>query len=638
MPHARRRLRQRVVASLAAGAVAALGGALPASADSTAPPTSTVSGHVSDPTGAPVDGAAVLVRCSHPLGSFPATSAPDGSWSTAVPRGAQCFAVASKLSADLLQAYSGSAPGPRYFTVDAAVTGIDFQLPQGGAVTGTVTVPPGQSTAGMTVGTGEPGVTAPVGADGTFRADGMRVGSWSASLKLPPDSDLYAEPSSSGYTVTAGATTTGVDFVTHVGATVSGVVTHSDGSPATSVHVYVSQPATAGRPDKTTTTDATGHYALRGLRPGTYVVVFSTSHDPVSPGAVPSSEGTPIELTDGTAVTVNQVLVPRSSVSLVQVHASSSDGPALVQVTLVDALPAFAGRGAAGVTDGAGNLDVWVQPGTTRVGFAQASGDTPYVPQFWTRSGTTTRVASAAPLALAGGSTAQVTAHLSTGARITGFVMTSDGAPAPGRLVTAADGPNGPAKRTATTAADGSYTIRGLLPGRYRVAVANGSSTPIDVYYGTGIRPTSANVTVRGRSTTSGIDITVGTHFADVQPSAPFAPDIAWLAATDIVPGEPRLDGALIFDPAGSVRRDAMAAYLYRAAGSPDFTAPAVPACSNIAPGSAFSTEIDWLASAGISTGTTVRTCQKAFDPTLPVRRDAVAAFLHRASEIMTAG
>ncbi|WP_246036502.1 S-layer homology domain-containing protein [Sinomonas susongensis] len=112
--------------------------------------------------------------------------------------------------------------------------------------------------------------------------------------------------------------------------------------------------------------------------------------------------------------------------------------------------------------------------------------------------------------------------------------------------------------------------------------------------------------------------------FTDISPSTQFYKEITWLASTGITTGYP--DGT--YRPLASVNRDAMAAFLYRAAGSPAFTPPATSPFTDITPSTQFYKEITWLASTGISTGYPDGT----FRPGAAVTRDAMAAFMHRYS------
>jgi hypothetical protein len=110
--------------------------------------------------------------------------------------------------------------------------------------------------------------------------------------------------------------------------------------------------------------------------------------------------------------------------------------------------------------------------------------------------------------------------------------------------------------------------------------------------------------------------------FTDVAPAGQFYNEITWLASEGITTGNP--DGT--FGALAPVNRDAMAAFLYRLAGSPDFTAPAVSPFGDVATDHPFYNEITWLASTGITTGFPDGT----FHPQAPVNRDAMAAFMSR--------
>ncbi|MDZ7731725.1 MAG: S-layer homology domain-containing protein [Acidimicrobiia bacterium] len=109
--------------------------------------------------------------------------------------------------------------------------------------------------------------------------------------------------------------------------------------------------------------------------------------------------------------------------------------------------------------------------------------------------------------------------------------------------------------------------------------------------------------------------------FGDVDPLHPFHTEIAWLADGGIATGFD--DGTFgNFEP---VRRQAMAAFLYRLAGSPAGPFPD-PGFGDVDPLHPFHTEIAWLATTGITTGYDDGT----FRPENVVSRQAMAAFLHR--------
>jgi hypothetical protein len=178
-----------------------------------------------------------------------------------------------------------------------------------GTISGHVTLPAGHAMDELSVilltEQGYAGDSAAVAPDGAYRIDGVTPGSYTVAFDSAIESDLYAE--SSEVTVTAGDTAS-VDFTARVGATVSGVVTRADGSPAADLAVWAdSQPTPDPVLDRFALTDAQGHYAVQGIRPGTYVVSFDSGPS-YYPGVSTAGAATTFQLTDGMAVTADQVL------------------------------------------------------------------------------------------------------------------------------------------------------------------------------------------------------------------------------------------------------------------------------------------------------------------------------------------
>lgn len=62
--------------------------------------------------------------------------------------------------------------------------------------------------------------------------------------------------------------------------------------------------------------------------------------------------------------------------------------------------------------------------------------------------------------------------------------------------------------------------------------------------------------------------------FVDAPVGTPFFEHIEWLARHGISRGSVQADGSVLFQPAAPVRREAMAAFLYRLMGEPVFAAP----------------------------------------------------------------
>lgn len=117
--------------------------------------------------------------------------------------------------------------------------------------------------------------------------------------------------------------------------------------------------------------------------------------------------------------------------------------------------------------------------------------------------------------------------------------------------------------------------------------------------------------------------------FADLVHGQQFLADINWMHQKGISTGWIEADGRRTYRPLNSVNRDAMAAFMYRLAGSPAFTAPAVSPFSDVPVSSAYYKEIAWLADRGISKGW-VKGGVREFRPLDSVNRDAMAAFMYR--------
>lgn len=114
--------------------------------------------------------------------------------------------------------------------------------------------------------------------------------------------------------------------------------------------------------------------------------------------------------------------------------------------------------------------------------------------------------------------------------------------------------------------------------------------------------------------------------FKDVRKNDAFAGEMLWLARKGVSTGWP--DGT--YRPMNPVNRDAMAAFMYRLAGSPKFTPPKKSPFQDVSTSNQFYKEISWLAAEGISTGWDWGYGVKKFEPGQPVKRDAMAAFMYR--------
>ncbi|HIY94604.1 MAG TPA: S-layer homology domain-containing protein [Candidatus Rothia avicola] len=87
--------------------------------------------------------------------------------------------------------------------------------------------------------------------------------------------------------------------------------------------------------------------------------------------------------------------------------------------------------------------------------------------------------------------------------------------------------------------------------------------------------------------------------FKDVDQTHPFYKEIEWLKAEGITTGW--ADGT--FRPFEPIKRDAMAAFFYRYAGEPSYVAPKGSQFVDVPESTIFYREIMWLRSRGITTG-----------------------------------
>ncbi|MDO5533271.1 MAG: peptidoglycan DD-metalloendopeptidase family protein [Propionibacteriaceae bacterium] len=113
--------------------------------------------------------------------------------------------------------------------------------------------------------------------------------------------------------------------------------------------------------------------------------------------------------------------------------------------------------------------------------------------------------------------------------------------------------------------------------------------------------------------------------FTDVVTTNQFVKEVEWLNAVSISTGYS--DGT--YRPLHYVERGAMAAFLYRMAGSPSFTPPGEPTFADVPRHHMFYPQIEWLANVRVTTGW-VEDHQRWFRPESPIARDAMAAFLYR--------
>ncbi|MCF2562381.1 leucine-rich repeat domain-containing protein [Bifidobacterium boum] len=116
-------------------------------------------------------------------------------------------------------------------------------------------------------------------------------------------------------------------------------------------------------------------------------------------------------------------------------------------------------------------------------------------------------------------------------------------------------------------------------------------------------------------------------QFRDVSRDTPHAEDVLWLAHANVSTGWPEPDGSRTFRGMDPVRRQDMAAFLYRLAVKAGRGGGVRPGSfRDVSDATPHASEVRWLGGSGVSTGYADGT----FRGMLPVYRQDMAAFLHR--------
>jgi S-layer homology domain len=118
------------------------------------------------------------------------------------------------------------------------------------------------------------------------------------------------------------------------------------------------------------------------------------------------------------------------------------------------------------------------------------------------------------------------------------------------------------------------------------------------------------------------VTLPASSPFTDVSPTDQHYRAMVWMRNSGISTGY--ADGT--FRPLEPVRRDAMAAFLFRLSGDVTYMQPAQSPFSDVFTSTAYYREMAWMRDKGISTGWPDGT----YRPLEPVNRDAMSAFLHR--------
>jgi Carboxypeptidase regulatory-like domain len=461
--------------------------------------TGSISGNVTDAGGTPL--AKITVSAIGAAGTVAAAgTAADGTYTIgALPAGAYSVKFAPAPAAPfnfgggnyLHQFYNGqsSLQAAQAVTVVSGenTPDIDARLPTGGTISGQVLDQSNAPVEEMWVRAYEPdGESAgswPTDAEGRYSIHQLQSGSYAVAFEQgsSPPNDLpqfyagrAALAGAHAVTVTAGEETTGIDAHVTTGGQVTGTVTDPNAHDVEGASVELIDGA--GRPVGSAQTASDGSYAIDGLESGTYFAEFRFHPPPFASGAENDNlletffndEGSlagadPVVVTLGATTSGVNATLPFGG-ELKGTVTGAGDAPlANVGVT---AYNAATNTTQSALTGADGSYTVGgLSSGSYRVRFAVESrplitGPGDYATQLY---------GGGSPLEVTAGETISgIDAQLQPGATISGTVSGPGGSGIGGIGGTAYDA-SGNVAGTATTAADGSYTIPDLSGGTYRV-------------------------------------------------------------------------------------------------------------------------------------------------------------------------
>jgi 5-hydroxyisourate hydrolase-like protein (transthyretin family) len=320
----------------------------------------------------------------------------------------------------------------------------------------------------------------------------------------------------------AGQNLTGIDInltpANQAPGEVDGLVTDTSGDPVTT-HVTIYRRDTDGNyyyyDDLWSNAGAAGAYHFTGLEPGTYRVGFgdynASYYAPQFFQNAPDlADATDIVVASGSVSEADAVMHPAAEIVGHVTDASGAVNGAYVDVyrKVAGAWTSVAERS----TDSTGAFDIWGLPaGTYRVGYTSSSGAD--APEFWNNAST---LLTASDITLGDGQTATADAQLATAGAISGAVSDSAGRAMGYVDVTAYRLQQNvwTVVGDVNTNGDGTYSLKGLATGTYRIGFRDDSGENAAEYWdNVGTLADAQDISVTGGSTT-------GAHNAVLSPTS----------------------------------------------------------------------------------------------------------------------
>ena len=459
-----------------------------------------ISGTVTVPAGADASQVHVEARDINGNTAGYSSISSEGTYSLRGLRAGSYKVLFSSYGTGLLQQWY---PGASSFDTATAVTvaagqdktGIGASLVTGGSVSGKVTAPAGidlslvHATVYEAAGPNPNYVgSSSVNADGTYKVDGLNTGNYKVQF-LGTNSGLlehwYNGAASFGtataVAVTAGQNHAGVDAALVKGASITGKVSSAPGVNLSGVWIYLYDSETmswAGgmqpSPD--------GSYQFAGLAAGSYKIQFSTGSSGALGqwygGAVAASAATPVAVSSSQDLTLPDTVLIKGATISGKVTAPAGVDLSAVSVYAYNSKGSLSYPGYTNVQpDGSYKL-AGLPQGDYAISF---SGYNSGALDQWHANATSRESATVLPVA-SGQDVTGINATLVKGASISGKVTVPVGVTLSGVSVSAS-GEGSPYGTYASVNADGTYKVKGLPAGSYKVKFSNYNSGALDEWY-----------------------------------------------------------------------------------------------------------------------------------------------------------
>ncbi|WP_457973931.1 beta strand repeat-containing protein [Arthrobacter sp. D1-17] len=484
-----------------------------------------ISGHISVPPGADAGTTAIHVYAATPTGEYVTTAYPsaEGAYSvSSLPAGSYKLWFYDYTNKSVPQWYGGAdQSSATALTVGAGrqLTGIDVVMAKGASISGRITAPGGVDITAVSVyahSSGGYGSSrwAAVAEDGSYKFTGLAAGSY--RIQFNPNNSgaleqwyggAVSSDTATAVVLTAEQDLTGMDAVLVKGASISGKVTAPAGVDLASVSISVHKAAQHSysgygqiSPD--------GSYAVRGLPAGSYKLEFNTYSSGAAKqwysGAATFETATPVTVDSGQDLAgIDDSLIKAASISG-QVAAPAGVDLASVQVQLYrsDSAGNYAGSAQVQV-DGSYTLG-GLSAGSYKVQF---SGYNSGALEQWYPGAASSDTATVINLT-AGQDLGGVDATLVKGASISGHLTATAGVELSYVTVSVHAG-SGQQYSSERIGADGTYLVRGLPAGSYKVRFSGSGSysSALEQWYsGAASAETATPVTLAEGQDLAGVD------------------------------------------------------------------------------------------------------------------------------------